>query len=82
MKQTLLFAGLLDVAMCTAAAASQLHRGNDNSAELIHVDDRHHFLGGGLTTWHLDLEEDKERRESGVATQFDIHTAETKQNYK
>lgn len=62
MKQTLLFAGLLDVAMSTAAAVDELHRGNDDGAELIHVDDRYHFLGGRLTTWHLDLEEGKERR--------------------
>lgn len=66
MKQTLLFAGLLDVAVSTVAAAGQLDGGNDDGAELIHVDEGHHFLGGGLTTRHLDLQEDKERRSQAL----------------
>lgn len=57
----LLCAGLLDVARSTAAAPGQLHGRNDEGAELVHIDDGHHFLGGGLTTWHLDLEKDKDR---------------------
>lgn len=62
MKKTLLLGGLLEVAMSTAAAAGLLHGGNDEGAEFIHVDDRHHFLGDGMTTWHLALEKDTERR--------------------
>lgn len=61
-NETLLFVRLLDVAVSTAAAAGQLHGRNDEGVEFVHVDDRHHLLGGGLTTWHLDLEKDKERR--------------------
>lgn len=66
MKQTLLFTGLLEVAMSTAAAVGQLHGRNGDGSGFIHVDDRHHFLGGGLTTWHLDMENDEREEESGM----------------
>lgn len=44
---------LLDGAVSTATVVGQVHGGNGDDAEFIHVDDRHHFLGGGLTTCHL-----------------------------
>lgn len=59
-KQVLLVTELLDVSRSAATAVGQLHRGNDEGAEFIHVDDGNHFLGGGLTTWHLHLEKNKE----------------------
>lgn len=74
-KQTLLGVGLLEVSRPRAAAAGQLHGGNDDGAVFIHVEDMHQFLGGGLTTWHL--ERDKERRSKA---RFDIHTAENAQD--
>lgn len=43
------------VAGFAAAAAGQMHRGNDNVAGFIQVDNGHHFLGGGLTAWQLVL---------------------------
>lgn len=58
----LLLAGQLDVGMSTAAAAGKLHGGNDDGAELIHVDDRHCNAGDGIATWHWDLVKDKGRR--------------------
>lgn len=61
--ETLLVAGQQDVARRTAAAAGQPHGGNDHGVELIHVDDGHRHLGGGLTTRHPGLE--KGRREEG-----------------
>lgn len=54
-SRALLHAGLLVVAVSTAAAAGQLHGRDDKAVEFIHVDDRHCRLGGGLTTQHLDL---------------------------
>lgn len=59
-KLTLLCAGLLDVHRSTAAAAGQLHGGDDDGVGFIHVGNRHLFLGGRLTTRHLH--NDKERR--------------------
>lgn len=53
----LLFAGLLGAARSTAAAASQLHRGDDDGAGLIHEDDGYHLQGGGLAAAHLVLKE-------------------------
>ena len=69
-KQTLLGAGVH-----TAAAAGQLHGGNDDGAVFIHVEDLHQFLGGGLTARHL--EGNKERRSKA---RVDIHTAENAQD--
>ena len=64
----------------TAAAAGQLHRGNDDSAGLVHVDDGHQFLGAGLTTCHLDLQnKQREVEESGIVTRFNIQSEETVQ---
>lgn len=63
MSEALLFAGLLCVAVGTAAAACQLHGRNDERVELIHVDDGHHPVGGGLTTCHRVLEKDKKGEE-------------------
>lgn len=59
-------ASLFGVAVGTAAAAGQLHVGNDDRVELVHVDDGHHPLGGGLTTWHRVLGKDQEKKGGGV----------------
>lgn len=66
-NQTLLFAGLLDVLMFTAAAAGQLHGGHDDGARFVHVDDWHHFLGGWMTTWHLNKKEPKSNYKHGLS---------------
>lgn len=61
-QDSLLLARILRVAQPTATVAGQLHGGNDNGAGFIHIDNGHHFMGDGLTAWHLVLGKDKESR--------------------
>lgn len=53
MNETLLLARTIDFGVSTAV--DQIHRRNGEGAGFVHVDHRHHLLGGRLTAGHGPL---------------------------